>query len=115
MQVRVEKKRENEKIVVAKMIRIYCKGHHHGNELCEKCQRVLDYAQQRSDKCPFMANKTFCSNCQVHCYSLDMRARIKEVMRYSGPRMIIHNPLLTIRHLRESKQEKQRIQNKSKD
>ena len=30
--------------------------------------------------------KTFCSNCTVHCYRPEMRERIRTVMRYAGPR-----------------------------
>jgi hypothetical protein len=28
-----------------------------------------------------------------------MREQIRQVMRYAGPRMLLHNPILTIRHL----------------
>jgi hypothetical protein len=28
-----------------------------------------------------------------------MRIKIKEVMRYAGPRMILYNPLLALAHL----------------
>ena len=43
--------------------------------------------------------KSFCSVCPVHCYSKDMRAQVREVMRYSGPRMLLHYPLTTLRHM----------------
>lgn len=33
------------------------------------------YARLRSDKCPFMETKTFCSNCKVHCYKEDIVRR----------------------------------------
>ena len=33
-------------------------------ELCQKCRELNDYARMRSDKCPFMEQKTFCSNCR---------------------------------------------------
>ncbi|MGN0401663.1 MAG: nitrous oxide-stimulated promoter family protein, partial [Acetatifactor sp.] len=62
-------KREREKEIVSQMIALYCKRKH-GNRkrLCEQCEGLLDYAKMRSDKCPFMETKTFCSNCRVHCY-----------------------------------------------
>ena len=50
------------------MIRIYCRKKHGGKSLCQRCAELESYARQRSDKCPFMENKTFCSNCRVHCY-----------------------------------------------
>ena len=69
---------------------------------------MLDYAITRSEKCPFMEHKTFCSNCRVHCYKPELREKIRVVMRFSGPRMIMVHPLLAIRHLLESKKEKKR-------
>jgi hypothetical protein len=38
-----------------------------------------------------------------------MREKIKEVMRFSGPRMIFCHPIMAIRHLIESKREKQNM------
>lgn len=55
-----------------------------------------------------MENKTFCSNCKVHCYKPEMRQGIKEVMRFSGPRMIFHHPIAAFRHVIESSGEKRR-------
>jgi hypothetical protein len=37
-----------------------------------------------------------------------MREKIRQVMRFSGPRMIIHHPVMAIRHVIESKKEKKR-------
>ncbi|MBP1580880.1 MAG: nitrous oxide-stimulated promoter family protein [Oscillospiraceae bacterium] len=109
----VESKREQEKRIVALMIRLYCKKKHgRKTELCQECQALHDYAMLRSDKCPFMETKTFCSNCKVHCYKADMREKIREVMRFSGPRMIFHHPLMAIRHVIESKKEKRRLEKK---
>ena len=64
----------------------------------------------RSEKCPFMETKTFCSNCRVHCYQPAMREKIREVMRFSGPRMIFTHPVTAIRNVIESKREKRRLE-----
>lgn len=107
----IEKKREREKRTVSLMIQIYCKKKHNsGKDLCDECRQLNDYAISRSDHCPFMESKTFCSNCKVHCYKPEMREKIKEVMRFSGPRMIFHHPVMAIRHVIESKKEKRRLQ-----
>ena len=107
-----EAKRQREKRVVAEMITLYCRDHHKSvASPCPDCAALIAYAHQRSDKCPFMETKTFCSNCKVHCYKPDMRLQIRQVMRYSGPRMLKTHPILAIRHLAESKLEKRR-QNK---
>ena len=103
-------KREREKNVVELMIRLYCRKHHGGKDLCPECQELLTYAQSRSDHCPFMETKTFCNNCRVHCYKPSMRQRIREVMRYSGPRMIFYHPILAVRHVIESQKEKKRLE-----
>lgn len=102
------KKREKEKRIVKEMISLYCHGHHHasGTGLCPDCRELCDYAWKRSDLCPFMENKTFCNNCTVHCYQPEMREKIRTVMRWSGPRMIFHHPVLAISHVIASKTEK---------
>ena len=102
----IHRKRQQEKEVVAFMIALYCHKKHGGKELCPDCQSLTDYAWSKSDRCPFMENKTFCTNCHVHCYEPQMRERIREVMRFSGPRMIIHRPVMAIRHLAEQRKEK---------
>lgn len=108
---KIEKKRQKEQYVVEEMIRLYCRRHHQkefgeAKELCPACQALLEYARQRSQKCPFMEEKTFCANCRVHCYKPEMREEIRKVMRYVGPRMLLHHPLLAIWHLICSKREK---------
>ena len=112
---KVQKKREREKRVVAEMIALYCHGNHDttGDELCPECQELIDYACKRSDRCPFMENKTFCSNCRVHCYAPAMREKIRTVMKYSGPRMIFHHPWMAIYHVVASAQEKRKLKKES--
>ena len=106
----VQTKREREKETVSLMIAIYCRKKHSSKTLCPDCAALDAYARKRSDKCPFMETKTFCSNCKVHCYKPDMREKIREVMRFSGPRMIFHHPVMAIRHVMESKKEKKRLE-----
>jgi hypothetical protein len=38
-----------------------------------------------------------------------MREKIREIMRFSGPRMIFYHPIMAIRHLIESKKEKNNL------
>ena len=98
--------------MVTEMIHLYCKKQHGAKRgtLCPQCQALNAYARQRSDKCPFMEHKTFCSNCKVHCYKTDMREQIRAVMRFSGPRMLLHHPVWAIRHVIETKSEKKRLE-----
>lgn len=106
----VNDKREREKRLVSQMIMLYCRKNHGDKILCSDCKELDEYARMRSDKCPFMETKTFCSNCRVHCYKPEMREKIRQVMRFSGPRMIFHHPVTAVRHVIESKREKKRLE-----
>ena len=101
----IRKKREKEKQTVTFMIGIYCHRKHHtkGEALCEACRELADYASARVDHCPHMGDKTFCSCCKTHCYKPEMRERIRTVMRFSGPRMIIYCPKMFFMHKHEEK------------
>ena len=111
----IQTKREREKQMVSQMIALYCRRNHHmKGALCPDCAALNDYARQRSDRCPFMETKTFCSNCRVHCYDQAHLQRIKEVMRFSGPRMLMHHPLLALSHLIESKKEQRRLKEENR-
>jgi len=89
-----------EKQTVERMIQIFCHGNHGTSprELCESCQLLLNYAQERVDKCIFGQRKPVCAKCNIHCYKSKMKNSIREVMRYSGPRMLYKSPLLTLRY-----------------
>lgn len=102
-------KREQEKQTVGLMIELYCHGPSRYQGACplpglwRLCAAMPD---ARVDHCPHMETKTFCSACKTHCYKPQMREAIRQVMRWSGPRMIFHHPVLAIRHLIETKKQK---------
>lgn len=99
----IEKKREHEQQMVSEMIYLYCrKKHHSKNQLCKSCSDLERYAKVRSQSCPYIETKTFCSSCKVHCYKSDMREEIHKVMRFSGPRIIFLHPIYVFRHLIET-------------
>jgi hypothetical protein len=82
------------------MIERYCRGHHDtgGAEFCADCASLLAYASRRTERCVFGDAKPTCANCQVHCYTPRMRERVKAVMRWAGPRMLLSHPILAVRH-----------------
>jgi len=104
-------RRENERATVRHMIELYCrsKGHAaathtdiHCKEhasLCADCRELLDYAERRLEVCRHGDSKPACKKCPTHCYRPDYRARIRAVMRHSGPRLILHHPVEAVRHL----------------
>lgn len=107
----IQTKREREKSMVLQMISLYCKKKHGVKSgLCADCAELNAYARQCSDNCPFMETKTFCSNCRVHCCKADMREKIREIMRFSGHRMIFRHPMAAIRHVIETKKEKKKLE-----
>ena len=82
------------------MIGIYCQKQHGSRSgLCTECALLYEYAQNRLEHCPFQAEKPTCAHCTVHCYKAEMRAGIREVMRFSGPRMLLRHPILPLQHL----------------
>jgi hypothetical protein len=88
-----------EKQTIAAMVAIYCRDRHGpSGRLCAECQALVDYALARLDRCPFGSRKPTCAKCPIHCYKPQMRARVKEVMRYAGPRMLLRHPLLSLLH-----------------
>lgn len=113
----IQGKREREKAVVGDMIALYCRNNHGKSKkdgLCEECQQLLNYAQSRSDHCPFMETKTFCVNCKVHCYKPEMREKIRQVMRYAGPRMIFYHPVMAVSHMFSVMSEKRKLKKQGK-
>ena len=91
---KVEKKRQKEQYVVEEMIRLYCRKKHpkekrQEGQMCPDCQKL-------------------CANCKVHCYKPEVREQIRQVMRFSGPRMLLYHPVLAIWHLVCSNKEKKK-------
>lgn len=91
---------KREKKTIAYMVEIYCKDYHEkkGDQLCSDCQQFNEYAFMRLDKCPFQEKKSTCGKCLIHCYRPDMKQKAKTVMRYAGPRMLLHHPSLALHH-----------------
>ncbi|MCK5195912.1 MAG: nitrous oxide-stimulated promoter family protein [Desulfobulbaceae bacterium] len=93
------KRMKREASTIEAMIRIYCRDHHGTSEsLCKECDQLLQYAFARLKNCPFQEKKTTCGKCPIHCYKPGMRKKIREVMRYAGPRMLLHHPIMGIMH-----------------
>jgi hypothetical protein len=81
------------------MTRIYCADHHGGKVPCADCQALMTYASKRLAVCTFGEEKPVCAKCQVHCYGKAMREKVRDVMRYAGPRMVWRHPWLALMHV----------------
>jgi len=103
--------------VLTKFVQIYCRARH-GKEggmavtglpaavgtlfgkdvkLCGECAGLVAYAVERRRKCP-LEPKPSCKHCHVHCYSKEYRAKIREVMAFSGKRLILRGRLDLLWH-----------------
>lgn len=93
------KRIRREAATIKAMIHIYCR-HHHGArpDLCAECSELLEYAFKRLENCPFQEEKSTCGKCQIHCYKPNMREKIREVMRYVGPKMLLYHPVMGLMH-----------------
>lgn len=94
---------EREKETVSQMIRIYCRHKEGNKQLCDDCKKLLEYAHRRLDGCKFGERKSTCKQCPIHCYRPDMKRKIRDVMRYAGPRMLLFHPWAALRHLWQEK------------
>ncbi len=105
----VAKRREREKRTISQMVALYCSDHHRdadrtdrafcGEPVCPECLALDEYCVKRTERCRSMARKTSCEQCGNHCYGHRQQEEIRKVMRYAGPRMILHHPMAAIRHL----------------
>jgi len=65
--------------------------------LCNECREFLDYAFSRRIKCPLDPKPT-CKHCPVHCYRPGHREKVREIMRFSGRRLILRGRLDLLWH-----------------
>ena len=81
------------------MLRLHCRALHGGAAgLCASCQELREYAGVRLARCPYGEAKPTCVECPIHCYERQMRERMRAVMAYAGPRMLLAHPILGFRH-----------------
>jgi hypothetical protein len=101
---------------LAFFIRIYCHAKHEQRspvvlkgfdieklagkplELCPDCTKLLQHAFVKRSHCP-MDPKPQCKDCPSHCYQEAYRKKIREVMRFSGSRMLLRGRLDYLWHL----------------
>lgn len=91
-----------EKKTLKAMVDIYCSGNKHSRRkpsFCKSCSDLVSYAHERLDNCAFGEEKPVCALCPIHCYRVTMRAKVVRVMRYAGPKMLMHHPFLALSHL----------------
>jgi hypothetical protein len=85
--------------VLGAFVGIYCHGRHATSKgmLCPGCAELLAYAELKRRCCP-LDPKPACKGCPIHCYAKERRATIREVMAYSGRRLLLRGRLDLIWH-----------------
>lgn len=95
--------------VLIEFIRLHCQARHReqaavtlpaelallfskGVCLCPDCRALLDHALLKRRNCP-LDPKPSCKKCHIHCYGREYRAKIREIMAFSGRRMILRGRL----------------------
>lgn len=84
---------DQEKELISIMIKIY----EDGNKV--DLSDLKNYAFKRIEFCPRKEEKTFCSSCPIRCYQKTYRQQIREVMKYSGKRIIFKHPVIAFKHV----------------
>ena len=99
-----------------KFVAIFCREHHQGEKtpfsfrhldigeiekeeilICPDCSRLLAYGLTMRLKCPHNP-KPMCKKCQTQCYREEYKAKIREVMKFSGMYMVKHGRLDMLYH-----------------
>ncbi|NLE84739.1 MAG: nitrous oxide-stimulated promoter family protein [Chloroflexi bacterium] len=92
---------QQEQATLEQIIGLYCHTRHRTKgSLCVECQELLDYARERVSHCQFLPDKPVCARCPVHCYKRSYREKVREMMRFAGPRLIFKDPIAVVRHFR---------------
>ncbi len=80
---------EERRAALARLIGLFCVGHHDAREggLCDACADLLAHAGRRVERCPHDP-KPKCKDCRTHCYGPGYRERIRAVMRFSVSRRV---------------------------
>lgn len=104
-----------ERVTIQKMAELFCHNLHGTpkGQLCAECGSLTAYAFERLRRCPFQERKPTCANCLVHCYKADMREKVRGMMRYSGPRMLLHHPGLAVAHLADGLRKPPQLKSRS--
>lgn len=104
--------------ILARFIEVYCQGKHANAVripvalkhfdletvskrpllLCPECHKLLAHAFTKRIHCP-LEPKPQCKHCENHCYHPAYREKIKEVMAYSGRKLVMHGRLDYLLHL----------------
>ncbi|MDO4501664.1 MAG: nitrous oxide-stimulated promoter family protein [Coriobacteriia bacterium] len=82
---------------------IYCRAHHADQPkdqagMCPECAATIAFTHDRAASCP-NGHQGNCQDCSIKCNRGDQQQRIKAIMAYAAPRMLVRHPLMTLEYL----------------
>ena len=112
----VSKKEKADIQTLMKFVKIYCHENHDEEKvsfsfklidlkgfikreilLCPYCHRLLTYGLTMRMKCPHDP-KPMCKKCETQCYHGEYKAKIREVMKFSGMYLVKHGRVDMLYH-----------------
>lgn len=108
----INKQQSKDIRLIGKFVEVYCAAKHGSAPhapaalpaglgactLCPDCAAFLEYAISKRLNCPLEAEKPSCKRCRIHCYDKPRREKIREIMSYSGRKLMMSGRLDYIWH-----------------
>jgi len=115
-QKEISEKEKDDIRTLMKFVGVFCRENHNGEKapfafrlldikeiekkegpLCPDCTRLLTYGLTMRLKCP-QNPKPMCKKCETQCYHGEYKAKIREVMKFSGMYLIKHGRVEMLYH-----------------
>ena len=115
-EVAISRSEKSDIRTLMKFVEIFCRENHNGERapfffrqldvkeiggkeisLCPDCTRLLTYGLTMRLKCPHDP-KPMCKKCETQCYHGEYKAKIREVMKFSGVYLVKHGRLDMLYH-----------------
>lgn len=90
---------EQEKTTMRLMVSLYGKHCSKPAASAQELEALAAYAARRLDHCHWGQQKPNCHDCPVHCYAPQQRELMRQVMRWTGPRMLRYAPIEAMRYM----------------
>lgn len=93
--------------ILARFIQVYCHATHDRKSsgavelaaelqpragrrttICPECAELLEHGIKKRSLCP-LTPKPSCKKCHIHCYSPTYRQKIREIMAFSGRKLLL--------------------------
>lgn len=112
----ISKKEKADIQTLMRFVEIFCREKHNGGKapfpsklfdlgkiprkeilLCPDCDRLLTYGLTMRMRCPHDP-KPMCKKCETQCYHGEYKAKIREVMKFSGMYLVKHGRVDMLYH-----------------